>query len=375
MTDTNTMAMMEGQLVLDLGTFKLDSGAFQLPLQGVTVLFGRSGSGKSTLLRAISGLDPRTQGQLTVAGAVWQSETNRLAVQKRAIGFVFQDAALLPHLTVRQNLLYGIRRLPEQKWWSIKKSIKKRPFFNPQQQALIERVGIADRLDSDVTHLSGGEKQRVAIARALLMQPKILCMDEPLSALDWRAKAEILTLIEELISEYDLPVFYITHAPAEVERLADRVVFMQAGRIQTIETLQQALSRLDSPLFDEQGAVSVLEGKPLAQEAGLFPIDLGEQTLWLADALPLHKDRVRVRILAKDVSIALSDPKDLSILNHLPAEILALTPVAEHRMLIRLLLPDGQKLFSEITQASAHRLQLAVGQSVYALIKSVALAE
>ncbi len=361
--------MITGNLQLDLGGFALDSGDFSIPLQGVTVLFGRSGSGKSTLLRAIAGLDKRTCGKLTVDDQAWQNGHKALPAQNRNIGFVFQDAALFPHLTVRQNLEYGIKRLPKTT----------RPGdFND----IVERIGIAELLDREVTYLSGGERQRVAIARALLMRPKLLCMDEPLSALDWRAKAELLTLIEEVIEQYQLPVLYITHAPAEVERLADRVVFMKDGQIERMETLQQSLSRPDSPLFDEQGAVSVLLGEPQQVEDGLQQIRINKtldqnpgQSLWVSQHLLVQKTQVRVRILARDVSIGLSDPQNLSIINHLKVEVGEIIPQSEHRVLVRLLLADGQHLFAEITQNSANRLQLLPGLVVFALIKTVAMTE
>ena len=354
--------LMQGNLRLDLDGFVLESGEFTIPLKGVTVLFGRSGSGKSTLLRAIAGLDKRTQGQLKVGEEVWQKGGKALATQKRNIGFVFQDAALFPHMTVRQNLDYGIKRLPKEN--------------EPANfDDIVQRIGIAELLDREVTFLSGGERQRVAIARALLMRPTLLCMDEPLSALDWRAKAELLHLIESVVEAYQIPVIYITHAPAEVERLADQIVFMSGGQIERIEDLQSSLSRPDSPLFEDEGVVSVLTGQPQNITAGLRPIVMDEQTIWLSDTSDVKKTNVRVRVLAKDVSLALTDPKQLSIMNHLPASIEELIYEEKQRVLVRLKLTDGQYLFSEITQFSAERLKLCQGLQVFALIKSVALAE
>ncbi len=356
------LAVLRGALKLQLGQFKLDSRAFELPLQGVTVLFGRSGSGKSSLLRALSGLDKHTQGELHFANQCWQDGNWALVTQKRNIGFVFQDAALFPHMNVRQNLMYALKRLPQG-------------VQAPDFDEIVQRIGIADKLQRDVNSLSGGEKQRVAIARALLQRPQILCMDEPLSALDWRSKAEMLSLIEEVAETYQIPLIYITHSPAEVERLADRIVFMREGRIERIETLQEALARPDSPLFDDEGAVSVLQGRSLAIENGLRPVEMGEDILWLSDTTEVHKEKVRVRVVAKDVSLALSDPQQLSIMNHLPAEVLELIPEDNQRMLVRLALQDGQKLFSEITKSSAIRLGLKEGTKLFALIKSVAIAE
>lgn len=354
--------ILKGNLQLKLGQFELNTGDFEMSLAGVTVLFGRSGSGKSTLLSALSGLDDRTRGQLQINHQVWQNGAKSLPTSKRDIGFVFQDAALFPHMNVLQNLQYGMKR-------------QSKPIDGHYFGWLVERVGIVDLLERRVQTLSGGEKQRVAIARALLMQPKILMMDEPLSALDWQAKAELLTLIESLVAETQIPVLYITHAPMEVERLADRIVFMAQGRIERIESLQQALSQPDSPLFDDQGVVSVLEGQLGRVENGMQSIQLAHQSLWICPLQSDVKHTLRIRVLARDVSLALSDPKDLSIVNHLKVTISELIPQADFRMLVRLSLPCGQWLFAEVTQHSVQRLKLSPGLVVFALIKSVALAE
>ncbi|MDR9499400.1 MAG: molybdenum ABC transporter ATP-binding protein [Hydrogenovibrio sp.] len=356
---------LKGNLTLDLGGFALNSGEFELPMSGVTVLFGRSGSGKSTLLRAISGLDKRTHGQLSFANTVWQAGKQHRPTAERDIGFVFQDAALFPHLSVRQNLDYGIKRLPKGK-----------PPADFNQ--IVERVGVAHLLDRDIAFLSGGERQRVAIARALLMQPKLLCMDEPLSALDWRAKAELLTLIEELVESLQLPVLYITHDPMEVERLADQVVLMADGRIQSVEPLTQLLNRADSPLFDHQGAVSVLQTHPL-ESGGVSQVRVADQTLSLPGsratkgARPSQRQLSRVRILARDVTLALEDPHKISTSNHLVATVAELIDQDDYSLLVRLKLADEQTFFAEVTHDSAQRLQLSPGLVVFALIKTVAL--
>ena len=356
------MSVLKGHLTLSLGTFTLDSGEFELPLQGGTVLFGRSGSGKSTLLRALSGLEKKTSGELWFDNQVWQQGAKQMPTQQRHIGFVFQDAALFPHMTVRQNLMYSVKRLP--------KGLEPANF-----DEIVKRVGIQDKLDRAVTFLSGGEKQRVAIARALLTRPKILCMDEPLSALDWKSKAQIMTLIEEVVKTYQIPVLYITHSPAEVERLADHVVFMESGTIKEIVTLQQALQSVDSPLFTEEGVVSVLEGQVGETKAGLTELKMGQEILWLSQCSLSADSYARVRVLARDVSLALVDPQQLSIVNHLSVAIVEIHPKDEHRVLLRLQMSNGQFLFSEITQSSFERLNLSRGQSVFALIKSVVLTE
>lgn len=358
--------MIEGDLTLKKGSFELKSGAFAFPAQGVSVLFGRSGSGKSTLLRALAGLDKDTRGTLTFRGETWQHQAWRLPSTQRNIGFVFQDAALFPHLTVRGNLAYAARRAPAATPQHTIESIA----------ATASRMGVAALLDQTVTTLSGGERQRVAIARALLSQPRLLCMDEPLSALDWRAKSELLALIDALAQETGIPVLFITHSPLEVERLADRVIVMADGRIERIETLHEALARPDSPLFDEEGPVSVLQGSLSAtDEHGLTRFGNDALQLRLSLAPGVRPSASRLRILARDVSLATVQPQGLSILNQLPVIINALHAGVQGRVTVVCQLSDKQALLAEITRYSCDRLALKPGMQVYALIKSVALME
>jgi molybdate transport system ATP-binding protein len=352
--------MIEGQLTLKKGSFTLQSGAFAFAAQGISVLFGRSGSGKSTLLRAVAGLDPDTRGQLNFQGETWQNQAWRLPTTRRNIGFVFQDAALFPHLSVWGNLNYACQRAPVAAADALQK--------------MAERVGISHLLDQAVTTLSGGERQRVAIARALLSQPRLLCMDEPLSALDWQARAELLALIDALAQETGVPVLYITHAPREVERLATRVIFMADGRIERIETLREALARPDSPLFEQEGPVSVLHGHLQAADAhGLATFGNAQVQLRLSLAAGANASATRLRVLARDVSLATVQPQGLSILNQLPVTLSALHPGAPGRVTVACQLADGQTLLAEITRYSCHTLGLRPGLRAFALIKSVAL--
>lgn len=358
--------MIEGNLTLKKGNFELQSGPFAFAAQGVSVLFGRSGSGKSTLLRALAGLDKDTRGTLAFKGESWQSQTWQLPTTQRHIGFVFQDAALFPHLSVRGNLAYAARRAPLDGTKNASESIA----------AVARRMGVVALLEQAVTTLSGGERQRVAIARALLSQPRLLCMDEPLSALDWAARAELLALIDALAKETGIPVLYITHSPLEVERLADRVIFMADGRIERIESLREALARPDSPLFDEEGPVSVLHGSLGAPDAnGLTAFDNDRLRMRLSLPPTANPSATRLRVLARDVSLATVQPQGLSILNQLPVTLTAIYPRSAGRVTVACQLADGQTLLAEITGYSCQALALTPGMQAFALIKSVALME
>ena len=339
--------------------FDFVTGDVQLPSQGITAIFGPSGCGKTTLLKTLSGLE-KAQGWVKLNNQTWQTDSLFVPVHKRRIGMVFQDAALLPHLTVQGNLDYALKRS------GLAKNASAR---------WIELLNLGALLNQSVLTLSGGQKQRVAIARALLSNPQLLMLDEPMSALDWRTKNELIPLIKQVSDESKLPTLLITHAPQEVERLADHVLLLNQGKVERLETLQQTLSRADSPLFDEQGAVSVLIGQPGLVQEGLQQINLADKTLWVKPLPTPTQNSVRIRVLARDVSLALSDPSDLSIVNHMQVKIEQLIEQPDHRLLVRLRLDNSQHLFAEITQASAKRLNLQPDLVVYALIKSVALAE
>ena len=363
--DAAPSVRIEGALHAQLGAFTLDTGTFSWPLDGITAIFGRSGCGKSTLLRAIAGLIPRLRGTLRVGTAQWLDGASQLPASRRDIGYVFQDAALFPHLSVRGNLEFAARRAPGR----------------PSEDALQDRArqtGIAHLLDRRIAALSGGEKQRVAIARALLSGARRLLLDEPLAALDWRAKDELLELIDGLARSERLPVLLVSHAPEEVERLADRVVFMDAGRILRVESLQDALMRPDSPLFDRLGPVAVLQARAESAEDGLSRIHLPGGDLLVpsppAAALAAAADGTqRLRIYAREVALARELPHDISIRNHLRVRVQGLTASRPGHVLVLLQLADGQGLWSEITHPAVQALHIAPGQELLALVKTASL--
>lgn len=353
---------LHGDLRLQVGAFQLNTGPFRFDRQGVTALFGPSGSGKTTLLRAIAGLEPQVSGDLSFADQPWLRENLSVPAAQRRVGFVFQGAALFPHLNVRENLAYAQRRSGA-------------PLAKLEEVAV--QVGVSDLLGRSVQQLSGGEAQRVAIGRALLSEPQLLCLDEPLSALDWRARDALLDLIDQLAHESDLPILYVTHSAAEVERLASRVAFMQAGRIVAVESFQQAISLPQSPLFEQDGPTTVLEGQQEAgdrDDARSFVTQHGLRILLPPLPEPQRKGtHARLRIRACDVGVAKARLEEISIQNQLAAHIEDMQSYRFGRVLLTLQCSTGERLFSEVTSLSAERLSLQTGQTVYALVKSVAL--
>jgi molybdate transport system ATP-binding protein len=337
----------------------------QLPGRGVSALFGASGSGKTTCLRAIAGLEHAPGGYLSVNGEVWQDDSRGvfLPTHQRPLGYVFQEASLFPHLSIRRNLEYGMRRVPAA---ACRVSLNQ----------AVELLGIAPLLDRMPDRLSGGEKQRVAIARALATSPRILLMDEPLAALDLKRKNEILPYLERLHGELDIPVLYVSHAPDEVARLADHLVVLEQGRALASGPLGETLARLDLPIRLGEDAGVVLEGDvaELDAEWHLARVAFAGGSLWVRDSGVPVGQHVRVRILARDVSIAQDAHTDSSILNILPACVEQLADDDTHPALALVRLnAGGVPLVARITRRSAAWLQLRPGQTVWAQIKAVAL--
>ncbi|OGB18568.1 MAG: molybdenum ABC transporter ATP-binding protein [Burkholderiales bacterium RIFCSPLOWO2_12_67_14] len=355
------MPGIQTRFQLDWPGFSLDVD-LALPARGVTALFGHSGSGKTTLLRCIAGLERAPQGRLVVHGDVWQDSGVWLPTHQRPLGYVFQEASLFPHLTVMGNLRYGLRRLP---------GAGKRGL----DQA-IELLGIGHLLDRKPARLSGGERSRIGIARALALGPRLLLMDEPLAALDLARKQEILPYLERLHRELDIPVIYVSHAPDEVARLADHIVAMEAGRALASGPLAEVLSRVDLPIHLGEDAGVVLEGVVVERDAAwsLARVAFPGGCLWVRDGGQTQGATVRIRILARDVSLALSPATDTSLLNSLPVVVDQLADDNHPALaLCRLQVGTSSSLLARLTRRSAAALGLAPGQAVWAQIKAVAL--
>lgn len=334
----------------------------QLPRSGVTVLFGHSGSGKTSLLRCIAGLERADIGELIFDGETWQSAQQFLPTHKRPIGYVFQEASLFSHLSARGNLQYALKRAA------------KTPHAIELEQA-VNLLGIEHLLERRPDQLSGGERQRVAIARSLLIQPRLLLMDEPLAALDLPRKLEILPYLERLKRTLDLPIIYVSHAPDEVARLADYLVAMENGRVVASGTLSETLSRLDFPLQlgEEAGVVldATVEDRDLEWKLAHVKFDGGD--VWLRDSGHAVHSEVRVRILARDISLARHPHHDTSITNTLPAVIDEISTDEHAGLALVRLKVGGSYLVSRVTRRSAHLLNLKIGDSIWAQIKSVAI--
>ena len=355
------MSGIEVSLQSQLGGFSLDV-TFEAPARGVTALFGRSGSGKTSVLRAVAGLVRTPRGIVRINRETWQDETRFIPTHQRPLGYVFQEASLFPHLSVKRNLEYGWRRVPA--------ADRQIPFHD-----VVELLGIGALLKRATHSLSGGERQRVAIARALLTSPKLLLMDEPLSALDHGAKQAILPYLESLHDEFAIPSLYVSHDPNEVARLADHMVMLDQGKVLAQGDAATLLTRLDLPLSGYDDASALLEGTVSSHDHTyhLTWISMhGGRVAVSREDLPVGR-HARVQIQARDVSLSLKAHSDTSILNILPARVVDTHDINQTQMLVRLALEDGQTLLSRITRRSAMGMGIHEGMQLYAQVKSVAL--
>lgn len=345
----------------DFPGFALDA-AFDVP-SGVTVLFGRSGSGKSTIINAVAGLLQPDRGRVEIDGRVLLDTEQGVCVPpyRRRLGYIFQEARLFPHLTVRQNLTFG-------RWFAPRKCPREDP------ETVIEMLGLGSLLDRRPAGLSGGEKQRVAIGRALLACPQIILADEPLASLDEDRKAEILPYFERLRDEVSIPILYVSHSAGEVARLATSVVALKDGRV-----LRQgpATDVLSDPMVAPLGARSagaVLTARVVAHHAdGLSELDAGGARL-LVPAIPHLAGRmVRLRVAATEVILSRRRPEGLSANNILAGTITAIRPGAGPGAIVSLDTPAGT-LLARVTQRSVGELGLEPGVSCFGVVKALAIA-
>ena len=342
------------------GDFALEVD-LQLPSKGITAIFGPSGCGKTTLLRAIAGLDRYPDAQIMVEGERWQSGEKFVPTHQRSVGYVFQEPSLFEHLSVSGNLNYAIKRAGKS---------KHEISFNQ----VVELLNIRSLLDRQTAMLSGGERQRVAIARALLSQPKLLLMDEPLSALDKSSKQSILKYIQRCHEQTGVPILYVSHELEEVAQLADYLVLMGNGSVEQQGRVTQMLTQFDSPLALVDDAEAIIDASVADYDESYgvtyLESELGRFTVAIPDLQ--RGDVVRIRLAARDISLTLDVQTGTSILNIFAATIDQIKSINSALVIVRLLINDVPVL-ARITRKSASLMELKVGMTVYAQVKSVAL--
>ena len=328
----------------------------QVALEGVTALLGPSGAGKTTILRAVAGLD-RTSGHVRVDGDTWDGDGGFVRVRDRGVGYLSQDPALFPHLSVDRNVAYGLHALP------------RRDRAARVEQALAV-AGAAQLAGRRVPELSGGEAQRVALARALAPHPRLLLLDEPLSALDGPTRARLRTDLRRTLVQAAVPTLLVTHDRAEALALADRVAVIVAGTVRQVGSPQEVFERpADADVAAVVGVETALPGRVTGGHDGLLQVAVGERELQAVDRG--QRGEVLVCIRAEDVAL---EPASAlgggSPRNRLTALV---TAVRDEGPLLRVDLDAGFRLAAYVTRPSAAELDLRAGTRVRAVVKSPAV--
>ncbi len=335
------------------GSFSLDA---DFAVEGERIgFFGPSGSGKSTLMGLIAGLYHPDRGVISLDGVEIFDSRKRVNVpiEHRRIGMVFQRPHLFPHLSVKGNLLYGYKRCdPENRKITL--------------GSLVEVLQIGHLLDRGVRNLSGGEKQRVAIGRAVLSNPRLLVMDEPLSALDDTLKFQIIPFLKSACEAFSIPYLFISHSLTEMRILTEKVLSVVEGHI----TSQTTLEELARAYMGESkvGYVNLLKLKTLRRLDGLYVYGWGEQELFIFGGSDLPE--VFFELLSTDIILFKRHPEAISARNLLRCRV---TDIFESGRRLGVELEcAGQRLIAEVVRQAVEELGIAKGDEVYAAIKATA---
>ena len=355
----NSGQKMQLRYEVDRKDFKLNVSA-DVPLQGITGIYGPSGAGKTTLLRCIAGLEDATVGELSVGNERWQGESVALPVHEREIGYVFQEPRLFSHLRVKDNIQYGMRR--------------RRSDRGPDLESVVNLLGLDQLLQRWPHELSGGEAQRVAIARALLRAPKFVLMDEPLASLDVARKNEILPFLDRLHAESSTPIIYVSHNIEEICRLCDHLIILDAGKVVASGELQSVLVRLDIPALAGEEAGSVIAGTIAEYDSqyDLTSVSCSAGQICLPGKLGTVTEKLRLRIRANDIVLSRDRPTRSSVLNLLEVVIEDIQDTPGPTQLIRIVAGQEQ-LIARITRRSREELNLQPGDTVIAQVKAAAV--
>ena len=356
------MSRLEVDVRASIGGFALDA-RFTAPTTGITALFGRSGAGKTSLINVLAGLARPIEGRIALGDEVLFDDARGvdLPPERRRIGYVFQEGRLFPHMTVRRNLLYGANRLaPAER--------------DARFAHIADLLGLERLLRRRPRDLSGGEKQRVAVGRALLTAPRLLLMDEPLASLDPGHKRDILPYIEKLRDAERVPIVYVTHAMEEIVRLADTLVLLSDGTVAAVGPVAELMNRLDlQPLTGRYEAGAVFEVAVAGHDAayGLTSLAFPAGTLRVPRVDAPVGGRLRLRVRARDVSLALEPPRAISVLNVFAGTVRQVGDVTGPQ--VDVMVDIGVPLWARVTALSVHELGLAPGRPVHALVKAVAI--
>ena len=332
------MDTLSFDLSLGLRSFDLE---LRLDVADETVaIVGPSGAGKTTLLRALAGLARPDRGRIALGSRVWFDERTNVPPEERGVGFVFQDYALFPHLSVRSNVGFG---------------------GNGTVDTLLDRFGLGSLANERPRSLSGGERQRVALARALARRPSILLLDEPLAALDAHTKARIRGELRGHLQSAGLPTLLVTHDYDDAAALADRVGVLNEGKLVQLGAPSELIAAPSTPFVAEFTGANLVVGWARRTGDGLTEVSLedGQRLLSTDEAY----GAVGVVVHPWEIALARTPPLD-SMQNHVVGTVESLVPVG-NRLRVRV-----GPVTAEITERAAASLELREGDRLYASFKA-----
>lgn len=357
--------LLEARIQKRFGT-EAHAFALEVILQatpGFTILFGPSGAGKTTLLDCVAGLTTPDSGRIVIGNRLLfdAAEQINLPVAKRGVGYVFQSLALFPHLTVEQNVQYGLAHLTRAE----------RP---DRTSAILQAFHIAHLAKQNAREISGGESQRTALARTLVTDPAVLLLDEPLAALDAGTKAKIIDDLRGWNQAHRIPILYVTHSREEVFALGERVIVLDAGRIVAQGTPHEVISApLQETVAQLVGFENVFDAtvEAVHPERGTMVCGIATDAGPLVLETPLVRGGVgaplRVGIRAGDILLATSLPVGLSARNLIPGRI---TSLEQRDVIVLARVRCRVEMEVHLTLAARDALQLAPGKEVWLVIKT-----
>jgi|HubBroStandDraft_1064217.scaffolds.fasta_scaffold100433_2 molybdate transport system ATP-binding protein len=334
------------------------AAVLRLPLgaHSVTVLFGPSGAGKTTVLRLIAGLDRPDSGSIRCGDDLWYDGAAGvdIAPQRRRVGYLSQDYAVFPHLTVRGNVAYGARGGAAH-----------------IVHGLLASFEVSELAERYPRQLSGGQLQRVALARALAAQPRLLLLDEPLSALDDPTRLRMRGDLRQLLAGVQMPAIVVTHDRTEALALGDSVAIMIGGRLRQAGPVESVFdSPADADVAAAVGVETICPARVLSRSAGLVTVEIGHACLVAVDTAGASAD-VFACIRAESVTIERNAPANpTSARNRLAARIISVTPEGP---LARVALDCGFRLTAIVTRQSGEEMRLREGEHVTAVVKATSI--
>jgi molybdate transport system ATP-binding protein len=353
--------MLDAELTKPFPDFRLEIAA-TVERGETLVVVGESGAGKTTFLRMLAGVERPGTGHITVNGDTWFASDSGLnwPASRRSVGWVAQDYGLFPHLSVAQNIAFGLRAS------GIPRSERDR-----RVAEIMERMEIPTLAPRRPRELSGGQQQRVALARALVLEPQVLLLDEPLSALDLQTRQSVRTDLMRMLQDASCMTIYVTHSPIEALSFGDTITVLEMGRVTQTGPRDDLLTRPRSRYVGEFMGVNLFEGIVSERlDGGLAKVETANGNLLVVD--PGEEGPVFVAVNPRDVTL-FSHPPESSARNTFEGVVVEVIPEPPFGERTRVRIDSRPPLVAEVTSQAVTGLDLRPGRTVYAAVKATAV--